>query len=97
MKNNEKKTNEDKKTSITVSERVLNASFAILALILIAVTEVVLTLWTGNGSNVFAGIVKIVIYASSIAGIFWNYFRYRKLSVEFWMSVATFVLTIRFI
>ena len=75
----------------------MNASFAIVAIVFIAITEIVLTFWTGRGSNIFAGIVKIVIYAASIGGIFWNFFKYKKLSIEFWMSVASLVLALRFL
>ena len=86
---------EDKKTQIVVSEKLLNASFAIIATVLVLLINVVLTFWY---NNIFEAIAKIVIFGVSGCGVVWNYLKQdKKFTPEFWMSVGSLVLALRFV
>ena len=78
------------KINLSLSERVVNVLCAFAAMFLLIVTRIVLNF---TASAVFAGIMCIFIYLLALGGVAFNFFRSKKPTVEFWLSVGAFVLT----
>ena len=85
-KNVETANAEKKEIKVSLSEKLLNSLFAICALLVLTFTRI---LWRfGVGSNVFNGIMTIIVLGLAVTGLLWNYLRYKKPNWEFYFSAG---------
>ncbi|MBQ9485463.1 MAG: hypothetical protein IJU83_01350 [Clostridia bacterium] len=78
--------NENKEIKVSLSERVINASFAIIALIALAFTKILREF--GVGSAAFVGIMSIIVLSLAVIGVLWNFIRCKKPTLEFYFSAG---------
>ena len=77
---------EKKEIKLSLSDRMLNSAFAIVALLVLALTHV---LWRfGVGGSAFGGIMAIIVLGLAVAGLLWNYLRFKKPTLEFFFSAG---------
>ena len=86
----EVKTEETKQ--INVSTKTLFIIFGVVALGLLMVVKICANF--GLASAVFYGIMSILIYGLSFAGIICSYLIDKKTSFEFWVNLVAFALAI---
>ena len=76
---------ENKNVSITLTDRLINLSFSLAAIVLYALTSVIMSFVL---SYTFVGIMKIFIYALAITGLIWNLVRSKKPTFDFYFSAG---------
>ena len=86
---------EEKNVQVSISEKLFNALFAIVSLVLFMITKIVFHF--GGGSAVFYGIMTIAIYATSFIGVLYVYGKEKKPTMEWWFNVVAFVLALAFL
>ena len=86
---------EEKHVQVSISEKLFNALFAIVAVSLFMITKIVIAF--GGGSAVFYGIMTIAIYATSFIGVLYVYVKEKKPTMEWWFNVVVFVLALAFL
>ena len=82
----EKTETEKKEVSIALSEKMMNALFAIVALVALGFTKILMCF--GVYEQALYGIMAIVVFGLSIAGVVWNYIKYGKPTFEFFFSAG---------
>ena len=85
----------NKQVQLSVPEKLFNALFAIVAIVLFIITRVVLNF--GGGSSAFYGIMSMLIYAVSFFGVVFVYIRTQKPTPEWWLNVITLALALAFL
>lgn len=88
----EPKKEENQGKEIKLTAQVIIVCMAILAMALFVVCKVCQHFGVQN--DVFYGVMSIMIYGLSLAGIIWAYARTKKTSFELWLNVAVFGLAI---
>ena len=83
--------NVQKEIKLSLSEKVMNSFFAIIALILLAITKV---LSYFVFSPTLTGIMAILIFGLSITGLLWNYIKFHKPTIAFYFSAGVAFLTL---
>ena len=86
---------EEKHVQVSISEKMFNALFAIVSVILFMITKIVFHF--GGGSAVFYGIMTIAIYAISFVGVLYVYVKEKKPTMEWWLNVGALVLALAFL
>ncbi|MBP5466084.1 MAG: hypothetical protein J6Y43_00775 [Clostridia bacterium] len=77
---------EEKEIKISLSEKMLNSLFAIIALIALAFVKVLAHF--GVGEQALYGIMAIIVFGFAITGVLWNLIRYGKPNFEFCFSAG---------
>lgn len=80
-----------KEIKVSFSERILNSSFAIVALVMVALCKVIGYFVL---SPILVGIFAIIIYSFAIIGVLWNYAKFKKPTVEFFFSAGVAFLAL---
>ncbi len=78
--------NESKEIKVSLSEKVINASFAIIALIALAFTKILRAF--GVWSTAFSGIMAIIVLSLAVIGVLWNFIKCKKPTLEFYFSAG---------
>lgn len=82
----EKTETEKKEVQISLSERMLNSLFAIVALVALGFAKILMCF--GVAEQALYGIMAIVVFGLAIAGVLWNYIKYGKPTFEFFFSAG---------
>ena len=85
MENNEKKS-----FSFSLTEKIINSSFAIVSLLFLAVIKILFCF--GVYSSVLSGIFSLIIVSLAVVGVLWNYLKNNKPTLEFFFSAGVCVL-----
>lgn len=81
---------DEKNVKISLSERVINSIFSIVALILLALTKILINF--GVYSSIFAGIMSLLIISLAVVGALWSYIKCKKVTMELVFSaIVAFV------
>ena len=87
---------QEKSFSFSLTEKIINSAFAIIALVFFALLKILACF--GVFSTALSGIFAIIIIGLSVTGVLWNYLRSKHLSTEFFFSAGVcFVVLISMI
>ena len=78
--------------SINISARFFNVLFAIIAAGIMIVLKILVAV--GVFSQVLNGIFAIIVYASAVIGVVFNFLASKKLTAEFWINFAVLLVAI---
>ena len=81
---------EEKTFKFSLTDKILNSSFAIVALVFLAVIKI-LTCF-GVYSAILSGIFSLIIVSLAVVGVLWNYLKNNKPTFEFYFSAVVCIL-----
>ena len=90
----EKKEPKKEKKDIDIKSY-FNVLFAFAALVLMAITDVVVIFCRVN-PRIFRGIMGIFAYGCAICGVFLSYMKEKKPTIDFWINVGALIALFRF-
>lgn len=90
--NQEVEKKQQPKCEIRLTAQVLNVCMAIVAMFLFVLFKILVNF--GVYSNVFHGIISLIIYGLTLGGLVWAYVRVKKPTFEFWLNAIVFGLAI---
>ena len=94
VKEEPKEETKKEKKNMEIS-KYFNVLFAFIALVLMAITEIVI-IFSRVNPRIFRGIMGIFAYGSAIFGVFLSYMKEKKPTMDFWINVGALILLFRF-
>ena len=84
--------NESREIKFSLSGRIFNSIFSIAALIVLAITHVIINF--GGGTPVLVGIMSIIVLALAVFGVIWQLIKQPSLSVDFVFAAGVAMVSI---